>query len=205
MPGKGTPPATDFQDPAEVFEILSAHNGKPTGERASREQVHKQGLWHGSVHVWVWDPKNGQVLLQQRGFNKDTFPGRWDVSCAGHLDPEESARACAVRELAEELELAVRAAQPRFLYRRAREQKLTNGPYAGGFDREWTDIFLLELEGDQFPQKNTASDEVAGLRWIRPAEFRRELAEQPESFVPHGPDYREILDILERKSPRSDR
>ena len=38
---------------------------------------------------------------------KDTAPGRWDSSCSGHLDSGEDYAPAAVRELREEIGLAI--------------------------------------------------------------------------------------------------
>lgn len=46
--------------------------------------------------------ENGEILLQQRA-NTGFMDGFWDFSASGHLEPDESIRACAVRELKEEI------------------------------------------------------------------------------------------------------
>ena len=46
------------------------------------------------------------MLLQKRSLEKDTFPGRWDISSAGHVPAGTSLVETALAELAEELGLA---------------------------------------------------------------------------------------------------
>ena len=53
--------------------------------------------------MWLVDPARSLVALQKRSPNKDTFPGRWDISAAGHIESGDESRPTAVRELAEEL------------------------------------------------------------------------------------------------------
>ncbi|MFO1435959.1 MAG: NUDIX domain-containing protein [Gammaproteobacteria bacterium] len=65
-----------------------------------RSVVHRLGLRHRAVHVWVYNPQ-GEVLLQKRSVRKECFPGLWDSSAAGHVDRGEE-HDCAVRELGEE-------------------------------------------------------------------------------------------------------
>ena len=53
--------------------------------------MHRDGDWHRSVHVWVVDTAEAgrgaaRVLLQRRSEHKDTYPGHWDVSVAGHVE-----------------------------------------------------------------------------------------------------------------------
>jgi len=72
--------------------------------RATRREVHDQGLMHRSVHVFVLNPE-GRLYIQRRALSKDTFPGAHDSSAAGHVDAGEDYHACAARELEEELGL----------------------------------------------------------------------------------------------------
>lgn len=67
-----------------------------------RRQVHLGCLRHRAVQVVVVDPA-GRVWLQKRSAAKDAYPGAWDLSATGHVDPGETYDQAARRELAEEL------------------------------------------------------------------------------------------------------
>ncbi|MFH1625474.1 MAG: NUDIX domain-containing protein [Pseudomonadota bacterium] len=69
---------------------------------ASREESHKNGLIHRSVHIFVFNSK-GELFIQKRGNTKDQCPLFYDSSAAGHVDRGESYYDCATRELKEEL------------------------------------------------------------------------------------------------------
>lgn len=88
----------------EVFDVVDAQD-RVIGQ-ATRAEVHRRGLWHRAVHVWVFNAA-GQVFLQKRSQSKDSAPGCWDSSCSGHLDSGEDYAVAAVRELAEEIGLRV--------------------------------------------------------------------------------------------------
>ncbi|MBW1952106.1 MAG: NUDIX domain-containing protein [Deltaproteobacteria bacterium] len=75
--------------------------------QASRRQIHRLGLMHRSVHIFVFDAQ-GRLYLQRRSAQKDQYPGHWDSSAAGHVDPGESYETCARRELWEELGIKAR-------------------------------------------------------------------------------------------------
>jgi len=77
---------------------------------ASRRDVHAQDLMHRAVHLFVVN-KQGEVFLQKRSRLKDSNPGAWDSSAAGHCDRGEDYLTTARRELAEEL--GVVDAEPR--------------------------------------------------------------------------------------------
>lgn len=89
----------------EYFEILN-ENGFKTGKIDSRTNVHKLGLHHAAVCILVINESN-QILLQKRSSNKDSNPDKWDISCAGHVDLEETFEDAAIRELNEELGIKI--------------------------------------------------------------------------------------------------
>ena len=67
----------------EYIDILD-ENGIPTGETATRKEVHEKGLWHRAVLCVIVDNKN-RILIQQRSANKEKYPNKWDLSVAGHV------------------------------------------------------------------------------------------------------------------------
>ena len=88
----------------EYFDIVD-ETGKPTGQIVSRDEAHQYGLPHRTAHVWVIRRTEGrtQVLLQKRADEKDSFPGCWDTSSAGHIPAGSEIKPSALRELKEEL------------------------------------------------------------------------------------------------------
>jgi isopentenyldiphosphate isomerase len=103
---------------AEIFDVYD-DRGNWTGT-AERSEVHARGLWHYTVHCWLvrqydreaQDRREGtrrgaKILFQQRSGNKDTNPGSFDITAAGHLEAGESPRDV-VRELEEELGVRVK-------------------------------------------------------------------------------------------------
>ena len=89
----------------ELIDVLTA-DGKPTGARKPKNQIHRDGDWHRAAHVWIIAP-DGRFLLQRRSLRKENNPGLWDVSAAGHLSAGESAVEAAMRETFEEIGLAL--------------------------------------------------------------------------------------------------
>ena len=88
----------------EYFDICD-ENGAPTGEIVERGQAHRLGIRHRTAHVWIARRREGrwQVLLQKRSDEKDSFPGQYDTSSAGHIPAGDEPLASAIRELSEEL------------------------------------------------------------------------------------------------------
>lgn len=88
----------------EFFDIRD-EKGEITGEVKERSLVHRDGDLHGTVHIWVVQKtkKGYDVLLQKRSKNKDSFPGCYDISSAGHVEAGFDYLESAMRELFEEL------------------------------------------------------------------------------------------------------
>ena len=85
---------------AEILEVVDEHDRVIRLER--RGVIHAKGLMHRSAQVLVFNSA-GHLFLQKRSAGKDEFPGLWDCSAAGHVNPGETYRQCAQRELEEEL------------------------------------------------------------------------------------------------------
>ncbi len=96
----------------EILDVVD-ENGNPTGETVGREKAHSMGIRHRTAHVWLLRRKNGrlQVLLQKRSENKESYPGCYDISSAGHIPAGEDFASSAVRELKEELGVEALAQQ----------------------------------------------------------------------------------------------
>ena len=164
------------QDPTEPFDLVDP-DGRPLGASKPRAEVHRDGDWHRSVHLWVVLEGDGEpaVLLQRRGLGKDTHPGLVDVSVAGHLRAGEEPRD-ALREAEEEVGLAVRPEECAPLGLR---RVVHTGD--GVIDREIQHVFLVRTQV-RFEALRPAPDEVAGL--VRaPLAGLRALIERGEPFT----------------------
>lgn len=101
----------------EYFDIRTP-DGNVTGEIKERTLVHRDGDLHGTSHVWL-ARKNAagkwEILLQKRSQGKDSFPGAYDISSAGHLPAGQDFLESAVRELEEELGIAAKPEELKFI------------------------------------------------------------------------------------------
>ena len=84
----------------ELFDVIDS-KGNPTGQIVSREKAHAEGIPHRTAHIWIIREKEGrvQILLQKRSQNKDSFPGKFDTSSAGHIQAGDEPLESALREL----------------------------------------------------------------------------------------------------------
>ena len=181
---------------------VDAAKGKtPTSSKrrltVPRGLAHADGTWHASVYVHLSRAQDGAFLLQRRSSNKDVCPRLWDLACAEHVASGETRFAAALRGLEEELGLASVGAER--LGRqlgppRQAELRIEAGPSRPlVWDREVvTSYWLRDFEAGKSGKGGESDeniikfdeDEVSEVRWVLPAELRRETEESPERFTP---------------------
>lgn len=173
----------------ELLDVLD-DQGHPTGHTATRAQIHTEGLWHRSVHVWIVNSR-GEILIQKHSMSKDDHPGEWDSQSGGHLRAGQSAVAGAVRELNEELGLTVAPEQFELLF-----EKTYQSQRPGYINNEFNPVFLLTVDrpvGD-FTFKDGEVDE---LRWVTPAQLESLLA--ANQCLAHGDEEPRVITIVRKR------
>lgn len=155
-------------------------NNKKTGVRATKEKVHAKGLWHLAAHVWIYNSK-GEILLQKRSMEKDSWPGMWDISAAGHLSAGETAEQAAVREIKEEIGVEANDED----LKQIMVNKSSTIPKPGYYNNEFDYVYLFKLNG--LP-KHLQSTEVEKVKFLPIEKFERELKnkEAARKYVPHS-------------------
>lgn len=154
----------------EFFDVVDEHD-KVIG-RESRRDVHRQGLKHRAVHVLVFNSR-GELYLQKRSQTKDTFPGAWDSSAAGHLCCGEDYDSCAGRELQEEIGWTPREAPQRLF-------KLPAQPETG-----WEHVWVYRTVCDEELKPNP--EEIERGEWFAPQIITHWMAEKPHEFASSFP------------------
>lgn len=88
----------------ELLEYYDKENIHKLGIE-ERSIIHKKGLWHREVAIWVINQKN-EILLQKRSPFVKRAPNKYYV-CAGHININEEPEHGAARELLEEIGLSI--------------------------------------------------------------------------------------------------
>lgn len=172
----------------ELIDILN-DDGTLSGRTAMKSVAHSQGLFHATVHIWFYT-KKGELLFQKRAKKKDTHPGLWDVSVAGHIGAGESMLDSAIREIQEEIGIIV----PQDRLQKVGIFKSVQKHSANLIDCEFHHTFLSNLE---VPLKmlTRQKSEVDDLKLIPISEFEKELTQLSKNriYVPHSLDYYSII------------
>ncbi|KAF6151243.1 hypothetical protein GIB67_002942 [Kingdonia uniflora] len=77
---------TGITKPRQVLKHLLFKNQSSNKLRL----VHKDGDYHRAVNVWIYAESTQELLLQRRSDCKDSWPGLWDISSAGHISAGDS-------------------------------------------------------------------------------------------------------------------
>lgn len=160
------------QTGGELLTIYDAAH-RPCGERP-RALVHAQGLFHDVCHLWVvgvWDGIAG-IWLQQRQFDRPLYPGWFDLTATGHIDPGETPAVAVLREAQEEVGLSL--SDETVCLIGTQRQCYVRQP-DGGIDDELAYAFLTRIDGiPAFVPGN----EVAAMVFVSVTDFAR-VHEQP--------------------------
>ena len=130
----------------EMLDVVD-ERGIPTGQIIERTRAHELGVPHRTSHVWIVRIKEDslQVLLQKRSDNKDSYPGCYDISSAGHIPAGVGFVESALRELKEEL--GVSASPEQLLYcgqRRFHFKEMFHGkPFC---DNQVSNVYVLWMD-----------------------------------------------------------
>lgn len=152
----------------EVFDVVNDRD-EVTGQ-STRKEVHRLRLMHRSVHALVFG-RDGRVFLQKRSMLKDSSPGKWDASCSGHVDGGEDYDVAVVRELGEEIGLAVTPASG--LERLFKIDACV--------DTGWEFVWVYRLKSDGPFTLHPA--EIERGDWYEPEALTRAMEERPKEFT----------------------
>ncbi|WP_282117288.1 NUDIX hydrolase [Cellulophaga baltica] len=168
----------------ELIDIVT-DNGLKTGETVLKSVAHRDGIFHQTVHIWFYT-KNHQILLQQRGKDKNTFPLLLDVSVAGHIHAGEAIEVAALREIEEEIGLLVSKKD----LKKIGVFKSIQNHHPELIDAEFHHTFIAELKAP-LQELIIQESEVEDLQLTSLIKFSEEIwgMANPKKYVPHSTTY----------------
>jgi isopentenyldiphosphate isomerase len=178
----------------EFFDVID-ENGMPTGETVERTKAHRSAVPHRTSHVWIARRRGDavQILLQKRCMTKDSFPGCYDISSAGHIPAGDDFIPSALRELKEEL--GVEAAGDALVECGTRRISIDDEFYGKPFhDRQFSKVFLLWLDREA-SEFTVQQEEIESVCWM---DFQECKAAVAQHTIPNCIDMEELL-MLEKQ------
>ncbi|XP_023735091.1 nudix hydrolase 3 [Lactuca sativa] len=190
--------ATDHSNEEERFDILTK-TGQKTGISKPRGAVHRDGDYHRAVHVWIFAESTQELLLQKRADCKDSWPGLWDISSAGHISAGDSSLITARRELQEELGLTLPNDAFELLFVFLQQSVTNNGNF---INNEFDDVYLVTTVSPIPLEAFTLQEsEVSAVKYISIEEYKQALAKEDPEYVPYSLEgqYGQLFDIIMKR------
>ena len=167
----------------ELCQLYSEQGMPLKGQGETKANIFSKGLLHGASHVWIWrhNKDSTEILVQKRAASKRTWPNRYDISAAGHIDLNEEPLAAALRETKEEINIDIELSRLKFFS--IHRTRLTAEDGSIENELQWLYTFYLP-EDTSFEMQDK---EVASLKWMSLKDFETKC--YSEEFVPHSKVY----------------
>lgn len=187
--------------PMELFDVLD-ENGNKTGMTKERGVAHREGSPHATVHMWIVREKETEhgrdydVLLQKRSACKDSNPGCYDISSAGHVEVGAELLESAIREMGEELGLAVAAEDLHYVgvHNAAFEAEFHGRMFR---DKEFSSVYVYTKPVDISDLKLQES-EVESVKWMDYEECLKGVQDGSLPNCIYEDEFRMVREYLEK-------
>lgn len=134
-------------------------------------EAHRKGLLHRAFSVFVING-NGELMLQQRAFEKYHSGGLWTNTCCSHPRHGEATIEAAHRRLMEEMGFDCHLTK---LFDFTYEAELDKGLTEKEFDHLYLGFY------DNEPHINP--EEVADWKWVDINELNKDIKENPDHYT----------------------
>ncbi|MBC2019147.1 NUDIX hydrolase [Listeria seeligeri] len=151
----------------EEWDLLNV-NRERTGKTHIRGEKLADGDLHLVIHVCIFNQK-GQLLIQKRQKDKESWPNYWDFSAAGSALKGETSRQAAEREVQEELGITI-------------DLSKTRAKFSYHFDEGFDDYWFI-TEDVELKDLTLQKEEVADARFVTPEEL--EMLKNAGEFIPY--------------------
>jgi len=148
--------------------IVVNEDDKITGYKG-RDILKNDDIYRVSA-LWITN-SHGEILLARRHRNKPHHPGKWGPAVSGTVNERESYKENMIKETEEELGL--------------KNIKLRLGPKIKIDSKyhHFTQWYTLTIDKN-ISELEVQEDEVEEIKWFLPGEFKKQLDEHPEEFLP---------------------
>lgn len=173
----------------EYLDLVDEEN-KLTGKNELRSVVHSTGLWHRTVHIYLFRKVTStEFLVHLRAKNKDLHPNCWDTRFGGHIKSGGSIEDGIKNELMEEvgLELEQSSLIQGNVYKRDHYP-----------NREFTHSFFYRFDGDIATLKFN-DGEVQKIKWMKSEDIIKSMTEEPEIWSGGRSGFEEVFNFLQQK------
>ena len=175
-------------------------SGQPTGEIVDRDTAHKNGILHRTSHVWVIRIREGRydVLLQKRSSDKESFPGMYDASSAGHIPAGSDPLLSVIREMGEEIGIHAKPDELAFAgsFHCSYEERFHGRPFLDNEIR-YAFVYREPVDTEKLTLQKSEVDEV---RWFPLDEIAEEIQTLHDRICVSWQGLSVLIDYLKREA-----
>jgi len=157
--------------------VIVDKNDKIIGHK-HRGTLNKEDIYRVSA-LWITNSQK-EILLARRHHTKTHDPRKWGPAVAGTVDEGESYEDNIIKEAEEELGLM--NIKPKLGTKIKVDDKF----------HHFTQWYTLTIDKN-INEFKIQEDEVEEIKWFSPKEFKKELMEHPEEFLPRMKKYLELF------------
>ncbi|MBE5822230.1 MAG: NUDIX domain-containing protein [Clostridiales bacterium] len=153
-----------------------------TGETIQKGEIIPKGKYILVVVVWIQNCK-GELLIQQRSFTKNSYPGKW-ATTGGHPKHGETSLQGMITETSEELGVVLQENELEYI-KTCMDDDTFIDIYYTNKDLEINDMILQK-------------EEVEAVKWVSIEEFEKMISNN-EVASSHFELYEEIKELLKSR------
>ena len=160
--------------------------------KEDKELVHKNGLLHKTIHLWIINDKN-ELLLQRRSYDNKRYPGKLEISVAGHIRSGENSVDAIQRETFEEIGIKINTYFLEYLFS-YKHKRIMGDIY---INNEISDVYLYRynVNIDECSFNDKAVCELKYVDWKKVEQMWKN---KDKELIDHEEHY-EILFCMLRK------
>lgn len=128
--------------------------------------------------------------MQQRAKKKETNPGKWDVSVAGHVSAGQNSIEAAIREVSEEIGIHLKENELKYILTYQKENKIHNHFYSNHI----FDFYLVQANKIDLAKIKIQESEVEQIKLCNLAQVQEMLSEN--LVVKRKPIYEFLIKYL---------
>ncbi len=170
-------------------------DGSPTHVTESYNVVHRKGLWHRAVHVWLCN-SNKQFLVQKRSRFLHTTPGQYECTAGGHIDAGHTSIETALHELHEEVGLEVSPNDLEFVGTIIDQFEMYGGATK---NNEFDDVYIV-WKDVQIDDLKINPNEVELLEWFDAMEYLQRGINDDPAIVHRPKEYHLLYTYLKNNT-----
>lgn len=170
----------------ELIEVLNS-DGNSTGKILDKNEIHRLGLYHKEVAIFLINNKN-EILLQKRASTKEIEPNKWAWH-GGHVNALESDIDAIIRETREELGITLNKDNIKLLVN-LRRDKFPNRQFTTAY-YTYCNYLINEF--------TIQKEEISEVKWFEYTKFKEMIfSSHPDIMFKNNKNTNKIISALEK-------